>query len=84
MAPCRTYAVAVRDNRPFLVMPTPMTPNANEVQERLTLPAEPHVRRDQALAAAGVCIPIRRDAAPFRAAGPRRLRWYAFILRLIS
>lgn len=61
-----------------------MTPNANEVQERLTLPSEPRRSRESALAAAGVCIPIRRDAAPFRAAGRRRPRWLAFLLRLVN
>ncbi len=59
-----------------------MTPNAIDVQERLKIPAEPGVMRDEALSSAGVRIPTRTDAAPFRTAGARRPRWLAFLLRL--
>ncbi|HST62919.1 MAG TPA: hypothetical protein VLK84_29700 [Longimicrobium sp.] len=54
-----------------------MMTNATDVRERLENPL-----RDQALRAAGVSIPVRTDAAPFRAARARRPRWLAFLLRL--
>lgn len=61
-----------------------MAKQIEEVHTRLSAPAAESIEeRNERLRRAGVSVPTRRDMAPFRA-GPRRPRWLAFLLRMLS
>lgn len=61
-----------------------MAAKLDEAQERIGSTVAPPVPRDELLVRQGVRTPTRKDAAPFRSAGPRRPRWLAFLLRLFA